>query len=229
MPRRPSADDVGAAFAELVAVMDRLRSPGGCPWDAEQTHASLAPYAIEEAYEVADAAERGDTAHLQEELGDLLLQVVFHARVAAEDAEHPFDVLTVVRGLTRKLERRHPHVFGDVVVAGPDDVNANWERIKEAERGGAHGEVPLAMPALVRAQKLVRRARRAGSTVRVPAAADDAAAAVGTRLLAAVVAAEECGVDAEAALRTALRAHEDDLAGDAYDVRRPRPPGEAPP
>lgn len=127
-------DAAGSAFARLVAVMDRLRSPGGCPWDAAQTHASLAPYAVEEAYEVVEAAEAGDLPALREELGDLLLQVVFHARVAQEDAEAPFDVVDVVDDLVAKLVRRHPHVFADADASGPAEVEAAWRRIKDAEK-----------------------------------------------------------------------------------------------
>jgi XTP/dITP diphosphohydrolase len=180
--------------------MDLLRSPGGCPWDAEQTHASLAPYAIEEAYEVAEAAERGDPEHLCEELGDLLLQVVFHARVAAEDQDRPFGVLDVVRGLVAKLERRHPHVFGDVEVSGTGDVVANWAQIKHAEKPqrGVLDGVPLALPALARAQKMVGRARQGG--LPLPAAAPEGAT-IGERLLALVAESDAAGVDAEAELR----------------------------
>jgi XTP/dITP diphosphohydrolase len=193
---------VGAAFAELVAVMDRLRSPGGCPWDAAQTHATLAPYAIEEAYEVADAAERGDRGALADELGDLLLQVVFHARVAEEDPVAPFGVTEVIEGLVDKLRRRHPHVFGDVVVADADEVSANWERIKAGERrtSGLLDGVPAALPALVRAQKAVRRAGRAGLAPPAPSAGGP----VGERLLALVAEAAAAGLDAEGELRRAL-------------------------
>lgn len=200
-PTSPEA--AGSAFADLVAVMDRLRSPGGCPWDAEQTHASLAPYAIEEAYEMAEAAERGDAEHLREELGDLLLQVVFHARVAEEDAAAPFDVADVIRGLVEKLIRRHPHVFGDVVVSGAAEVNANWDRIKgeEKARDGLLDGVPLALPALVRAQKAISRARRAGAAAPAPPADG---APLGERVLALVAEADEAGLDAEAEVRQAL-------------------------
>lgn len=189
--------------------MDRLRSPGGCPWDAEQTHASLAPYAIEEAYEVADAAERGDPAHLADELGDLLLQVVFHARVGEEHAEAPFDVEDVITGLVAKLERRHPHVFGDVDVADAREVNANWERIKDAEKAAAPGtgEIPLGLPALVRAQKVLRRARRRGSAL-ATTDGDDGAAPLGMRLLTLVAEAEAAGLDAESELRRATAERE---------------------
>lgn len=193
-------DAAGSAFARLVAVMDRLRSPGGCPWDAAQTHASLAPYAVEEAYEVAEAAEAGDLPALREELGDLLLQVVFHARVAQEDAEAPFDVVDVVDDLVAKLVRRHPHVFADADASGPAEVEAAWRRIKDAEkrRDGLLDGVPLALPALARAQKAVARARHDG--LGAPAAGTG----VGDRLLALVAEADGEGVDAEAALRVAL-------------------------
>lgn len=193
-------DAAGSAFARLVAVMDRLRSPGGCPWDAAQTHASLAPYAVEEAYEVAEAAEAGDLPALREELGDLLLQVVFHARVAQEDAEAPFGVVDVVDDLVAKLVRRHPHVFADAVASDPAEVEAAWRRIKDGEkrRDGLLDGVPLALPALARAQKAVARARHDGL------GAPTAGTGVGDRLLALVAEADGEGVDAEAALRVAL-------------------------
>jgi NTP pyrophosphatase (non-canonical NTP hydrolase) len=110
----------GAALLDLVAVMDRLRSPGGCPWDAEQTHASLVPYLVEETYEAVEAIESGERDHMAEELGDVLLQVVFHARVAQEDEVAPFDIDDVAAGIAAKLRRRHPHVFGDVVADTPE-------------------------------------------------------------------------------------------------------------
>ena len=121
------------ALGELVAVVDRLRDPdGGCPWDLEQTHASLIPYLLEEAHEVADAIRHGDDSHLEEELGDLLLQVVLHARIATETER--FDLASVARGLSAKLIRRHPHVFADATAADSDAVRASWEAIKAAER-----------------------------------------------------------------------------------------------
>ncbi len=201
--RSRAAGAAGAAFAELVDVMDRLRSPGGCPWDAEQTHASLARYAIEEAYEVAEAAEAGDVDHLPEELGDLLLQVVFHARLGEEDVDAPFDVTDVVTGLVAKLRRRHPHVFSDIVVSGADEVAVNWERIKaeERRREGLLDGVPAALPALVRAQKAVERARRAGRGL-PPGPSPEAG--LGERLLALVVEADASGLDAESEMRRAL-------------------------
>ncbi len=145
------------AFARLVAVMARLRDPvSGCDWDVAQDFASIAPYTIEEAYEVADAIARGDIADLREELGDLLLQVVFHAQIAA-DAGH-FTLADVAAAIADKMERRHPHIFSDATVA-PD-----WESVKAAEkpRAGALAGVAAALPALMRADKLQRRAARTG-------------------------------------------------------------------
>ena len=205
-----------AAVEDLVAVMDRLRSPGGCPWDAAQTHASLLPYAVEEVYEVVEAVEHDDRAALCEELGDLLLQVVFHARVAQEHQTEPFGLAEVAAGVAAKLRRRHPHVFGDAVVADTEDVHRRWEEIKRAEKARASvlDGIPAGLPALARAQKVLGRARRAGLSV------DDAhslltasevtggtgdAFGLGRALLEIVVAAEAAGVDAEAALRAAVR------------------------
>lgn len=129
----PAADGAAAALAELLAVVDRLRDPEhGCPWDLEQTHASLIPYVLEEAHEVADAIRHGDDAHLAEELGDLLLQVVLHARIAAEQGR--FELAAVARGISAKLVRRHPHVFGTARAADSAAVRASWEVIKEQER-----------------------------------------------------------------------------------------------
>jgi len=158
----------GAAVLELVEVMDRLRRE--CPWDAKQTHQSLAPYLLEESYETLDALDRGDLAHLREELGDLLLQVVFHARVAAERTDGTgFDIDDVAAGIAAKLVRRHPHVFGDVTVHDADEVRRNWNAIKAAERaaagdgpGSALDGVPMAQPALSLAAQLQRRAAAAG-------------------------------------------------------------------
>ncbi|WP_026075162.1 MazG family protein, partial [Cellulomonas massiliensis] len=189
----------GAALLELVAVMDRLRSPGGCPWDARQTHASLVPYALEEAYELAEAIEADDRAGVREELGDLLLQVVFHARVAQEDGDDPFDVDDVARDLVAKLVRRHPHVFADARAADDDEgLHVQWDALKkqEKQRASALDGVPLALGALARAQKLAGRAERAG--LELPAPAGDT---LGDRLLALVLEARRAGVDAEGELR----------------------------
>ena len=223
--RRLTGPTVPDAVADLIAVMDRLRSPGGCPWDAAQTHASLVPYAIEEVFEVAEAVETGDRTALLEELGDLLLQVVFHARVATEHPTDPFDINDVAARVAAKLRHRHPHVFGDAVVQDADDVHRRWERIKRAEksRTSAFDGIPLGMPALARAQKVVAKALRAGPPVAgaVDVAADAATDAplpaavapgqrdpegeLGRRLLALVIDAERSGQDAELALRAAVR------------------------
>jgi len=196
---------VGDELARLIAVMDRLRSPGGCPWDAEQTHESLARHAIEEAYELAEAIEAGTREDLREELGDVLLQVVFHARLAQEHPTEPFGIDDVAATLSDKLVARHPHVFADVSVSGADEVHANWERIKgEAKnRESILDGIPTALPALQRAQKVLSRARNAGIEYRA-----EAGVGVGASLLAIVARAEAEGVDAEGALRSAVRSLE---------------------
>ena len=194
----------------LVAIMARLRDPnGGCPWDLEQDFASIAPYTLEEAYEVEDAIRRGDMPGLRDELGDLLLQVVFHARMA-EEAGH-FAFADVVDGLCEKLVRRHPHVFGDAKVESSAAQTESWEAIKAAERkevGRAADpltDVPLALPALARAAKLQRRAARAGLAAAPPepGGAKLDATALGQRLFALVALANREGLDPEQALRDA--------------------------
>jgi nucleoside triphosphate diphosphatase len=194
----------------LVAIMARLRDPnGGCPWDLEQDFASIAPYTLEEAYEVDDAIRRHDMPGLRDELGDLLLQVVFHARMA-EEAGH-FDFAGVVAGLCEKLVRRHPHVFGDAKVESSAAQTESWEAIKAAERAEAGraadllADVPLALPALARAAKLQRRAARAGLAAAPPEPGGEKldAAALGERLFALVALANREGLDPEQALRDA--------------------------
>jgi len=198
-----SYDLPGSAVLDLVATMDRLRSPGGCPWDAEQTHESLATYLVEETYETLEAIETGDRAHLREELGDLLLQVAFHARIAQEDAADPWSLDDVAADIVDKLVRRHPHVFldaGDVTTAA--DVEASWHTRKAAEKGreSAVEGVPMALPALSLAAKLMHRAASHGVAV---APADDDG--VGSRLMELVAQAQAAGLDAEAELRRAAR------------------------
>lgn len=150
----------------LLDIMRRLREPDGCPWDREQDFASIAPFTIEEAYEVADAIERGDLEALRGELGDLLFQVVFHSQLAAEQGAFAF--ADVVQAIADKLERRHPHVFGDAAVDNAAEQTRHWEAIKAAEREAAGGDssaladVPATLPALSRAAKLTRRAARVG-------------------------------------------------------------------
>ncbi|WP_309232718.1 MazG family protein, partial [Actinotalea sp. JY-7885] len=161
----PDAREGGAGLADLVAVMDRLRSPGGCPWDAEQTHRSLTRYAVEEVHELVEAIETDDRAALREELGDVLLQVVFHARIASEHPSEPFDVDDVAAGVAAKLRRRHPHVFAGTVVRDAAEVSSRWDEIKRAEKGrtSALDGVPAALPALARAQAVLSRAGRSDS------------------------------------------------------------------
>jgi MazG family protein len=212
----PSSDG-GRRLLELVKVMARLRAPGGCPWDREQTHATLARHLLEEAHELLDAIDRGEADAIRDELGDLLLQVVFHAQISADD--DGWDVDDVARGLVAKLIRRHPHVFGDVDVSGADEVLVNWERVKAEEAGkrpAVEDDIPATLPALARAAKVQRRA--AGWGVAWPSVAAaveaahaevealetapaDAEARVGRLLFAAVAAARALGVDAESALR----------------------------
>jgi XTP/dITP diphosphohydrolase len=198
-----SWDPPGARLLDVVAVMDRLRSPGGCPWDAQQTHATLAPYLLEEAYELLDAIEEDDFELLREELGDVLLQVVFHARLAEERPEDErWSVDDVAGDLVAKLVRRHPHVFADHAVSGAAEVEANWDEIKATEkrRESVTDGVPLGQPALALAAKLQRRVEKAGLDVGPPTG-DDVAA----RLFAVVRDALADGIDPEAALRAAAR------------------------
>lgn len=223
----PAAQRDGQSFLELVSVMDTLRSPGGCPWDAEQTHESLVQYALEEAYEVAEAVETSDREALREELGDLLLQVVFHARIAAEDPEDPFTIDDVADGIVAKLRRRHPHVFPDAdgvltQVDGAADVNVAWDRIKvqEKQRTSVLEGIPVAQSALARAQKVIARARRgdlgldpvaevtSGEGSEQGEATSAATHDIGVELIALAARADAAGVDAEKALRAATRALE---------------------
>jgi XTP/dITP diphosphohydrolase len=190
----------------LVAVMGRLRRD--CPWDAEQTHSSLVPYLVEEACEVVEAIETGSTADLREELGDLLLQVVFHAEISAEDAGG-FDVEAVAAGIADKLVARHPHVFATDQV--PEDLHYTWEQRKVAEKGRTSvlQGIPEQLSALSRATKILSRARSRRIDVPLapnvsnaePVGADE----IGDRMLALVVTAQAQGIDAEQAARAAVR------------------------
>ena len=184
--------------------MDRLRSPGGCPWDAQQTHSSLMPYLLEEAYEAYEALETGDADHLREELGDLLLQILFHARIAAESGPAAGWTIDDVAGdLVEKLVRRHPHVFAG---APADDLEGSWEALKAAEKGrtSVTDGIPMGQPALALAAKLQRRAAKLG----VPEIGYDG---VGGELWALVARAQEQGLDPEVELRTVARAFRDRL------------------
>jgi XTP/dITP diphosphohydrolase len=210
--------------------MDRLRSPGGCPWDAEQTHASLAPYLLEEAYEAYQAIEDGDPDALRDEMGDVLLQVLFHARLAQdrEDGSR-WTIDDVAAGLVDKLVRRHPHVFGDVDVADADEVNRNWEQIKAAERGDKSvvASVALAAPALTLAATLQRKSARVGhvhggnlGSLLAEFEREPSNHTAGELLWALVAATREAGVDAEQALRSRARVFRDsvDSPGDTLDT-----------
>lgn len=202
--------DPHPGVTRLIEVMDRLRSPGGCPWDAEQTPHSLAEYLVEETYELLEAIDSGDRAHLREELGDVLLQVVFQARIAQEDAADPFTIDDVANGIADKLIGRHPHVFGDVDAATAEQVEQNWEQIKAAEKGRTTPleGVPHGLPPLTAIQKIRSRADRAGLAGQLlpPAgSAEDPEEQFGDWLLTEVLAALDSGVDPERALRGAVR------------------------
>lgn len=158
-------DDAAEALTRLLSIMARLRAPDGCPWDREQTFATIAPYTIEEAYEVADAIQRDDMPALQDELGDLFFQVVYHAQMAREIGA--FDFTAVARSISHKMIRRHPHVFGEAAARDTEAQNRAWEVQKQAERAaraetGTLAGIPVALPALTRANKLARRAARVG-------------------------------------------------------------------
>lgn len=183
---------------ELVEVMRRLRAE--CPWKAGQTHESLTRYLLEETYEVVEAIESGDRAHLREELGDLLLQVYFHAAIAAEAGE--YDIQDVAADLTAKLVRRNPHVFSGAAAGTADEVNETWEAVKatEKQRTSPTEGIPEELPALLRAVKVLDRLERAGRAADVPRGED-----LGDRLLALAAEARDQGVDPEQALRAAIR------------------------
>jgi XTP/dITP diphosphohydrolase len=207
-------------IARLIDIMAALRTPGtGCPWDLEQNFATIAPYTIEEAYEVADAIVRGDLDDLRDELGDLLLQVVFHARMAQEQGA--FDFGDVVQALTEKLVRRHPHVFGDGDATTPAEVEQAWEVIKAQERAAAAGDsghpggeaghagllhgIPRSLPSLLAAEKVLARWERTGGDLAAlggAAGGDDAD--LGVAMLALVARARQRGESAETLLRAAL-------------------------
>ena len=201
-----SYDVPGSRLLDLVAAMDRLRSPDGCPWDAAQTHESLVPYLIEETHELVEAIESGDRTHMAEELGDVLLQVAFHARMAQEHPDSPFGIDDVAGGIVDKLVRRHPHVFADGDAETAEDVAVSWEQIKADEK--PHRSAPLdgmpeRLPALARANKAADRLHRAGlEDLAVEAAQGDD---IGSRLLTLVLEARGAGVDPEAALRAVVR------------------------
>lgn len=201
----PASYDVpGARLLDLVQVMDRIRRE--CPWSSQQTHKGLAKYGIEEAYELVEAIEEGDRHELLEELGDVLLQVVFHARIAEEHEEEPFSVDDVAGGIVAKLVHRHPHVFGDETASTPEEVKEHWLRTKaeEKRRESVTDGIPLGQPGLALAAKLASRVRTADLTVPLPEGDG-----IGYELLALAVRAEASGIDPEAALRAAARTYRD--------------------
>ncbi|CAM5237472.1 nucleoside triphosphate pyrophosphohydrolase [Streptomyces narbonensis] len=197
-----SYDLPGSRLLDLVQVMDRIRRE--CPWSSRQTHKGLTKYGIEEAYELVEAIEDGDREELREELGDVLLQVVFHARIAEEDPEEPFSVDDVAGTIVEKLIHRHPHVFGDATAETPEEVKAHWLRTKavEKQRESVTDGVPLGQPGLALATKLANRVRTAGLDVALPAGEG-----IGYELLGLAARAEAAGVDPEAALRAAARTY----------------------
>lgn len=205
----------GERFLDLVAVMDQLRSPGGCPWDARQTHASLVEYLVEETYELVEAIDASDNAGVREELGDLLLQVVFHARIAQENLDEPWDIDAVCEGIINKLVSRHPHVFAGTDEATADAVEVNWHALKAKEKGrnSVTEGIPAQLPALLLAGKVISRS--AALAGQLPPLENEQATALvaelsdeqqlGDHLLALVSLARARGWDAEGALRGAVR------------------------
>lgn len=197
----------------LVQVLDQLRSPGGCPWDAEQTHASLARYLLEETYEALEAMDQGDLGSLREELGDLLLQVVFHARIAQE-TDPTFSLDSIAQGVVDKLVRRHPHVFTDLVVTSSEELEANWAKVKQEEkqRDSVTDGVPLAMPALQLATQLIYRARKSGVIAGDQQVKEDLRNVIGevtqeniaALLVATVELAREVDIESESVLRAEM-------------------------
>jgi len=202
---------MSSELLRLAEVMDQLRSPGGCPWDAEQTHSSLIKYLLEESYEFVDSIEEDDRQAMKEELGDILLQVYFHSRIAQEHPTDPFNIEDVARGISDKLIRRHPHVFSDVKINSNDELLANWERLKaeEKRRTSATDGVALSQPALPLLTKLLYRADKNGIDLGLPATELNnevpPEVAIGDALVASVVAAIKLGIEPEDLLRSRAR------------------------
>lgn len=201
----------GSELLRLVEVMDRLRSPGGCAWDAEQTHQSLIKYLLEESYEFIDAIESDDRAGMREELGDVLLQVYFHSRIAQDHATDPFTIDDVAGAIADKLISRHPHVFAGLEVSGTEEIIENWEAIKAKEKGRTSplDGVAMSQPALSLVSKLIYRADKYGAVVDLPQYQSDQPAteeSVGVALASVIAWAYEHGIDPELALRSQARA-----------------------
>jgi XTP/dITP diphosphohydrolase len=195
----------------LVEVMDRLRSPGGCSWDAEQTHTSLIKYLLEESYEFIDAIETDDRAGMREELGDVLLQVYFHSRIAQDHPTDPFSIEDVARAIADKLISRHPHVFENLEVSGTDEIIENWEAIKAREKGrtSATDGIAMSQPALPLVAKILYRAEKYNVDLKLETFATTGKAtddSVGEALASVIAWAHENGIDPENALRAKARA-----------------------
>jgi len=196
----------GSELQRLVEVMDRLRSPGGCPWDAEQTHESLVKYLLEESYEFIDSVDAQDREGMREELGDVLLQVYFHSRIAEDHPSDPFSIEDVARTIADKLIRRHPHVFEGLEVSGTDEIIDNWEEIKAKEKGrtSALDGVALAQPALPLVEKLLYRAEKYKVPVALKKYESEQQAtneSVGEALASIIAWARDNEIDPENALR----------------------------
>ena len=196
----------GSELQRLVEVMDRLRSPGGCPWDAEQTHESLVKYLLEESYEFIDSVDAKDREGMREELGDVLLQVYFHSRIAEDHPTDPFSIEDVARSIADKLIRRHPHVFEGLQVSGTEEIIDNWEEIKAKEKGrtSALDGVALAQPALPLVEKLLYRAEKYKVNVELTKYQSDKPAteeSVGEALASIIAWARDNEIDPENALR----------------------------
>ncbi|CAB4741229.1 unannotated protein [freshwater metagenome] len=205
--------DSTSQLEALREVMNQLRSPGGCPWDAEQSHESLLKYLLEESYEFIEAVEENDRAAMREELGDVLLQVFFHARMAEEHPTDPFSVEDVAKTVAEKLVRRHPHVFSDTKVSGSAEVLENWEAQKAAEKGrtSATQGVPLGQPALALATKLIYRAQKYGHQIAIEhplkLASSTTEKELGEALLGILDQALALDIDPESALRSAIKGY----------------------
>jgi XTP/dITP diphosphohydrolase len=218
-PEFPATASVAHTESELdtlIATVARLRAPGGCPWDADQTHESLVQYLIEESHELIDAIEAGSREEMIEELGDVLYQVLFHADIAAHTSGEDFDIQDVAAHMTAKMVGRHPHVFGDQTLETADDVVAAWDGFKAAEkphRTSVLDGIPQGMPALALADKVIGRAQKIGllETDATPSMTLQSEDELGPLLLAIVASAKAQGLDAERALRGALRDLQDEI------------------
>ena len=208
--------------AGLIELMEILRSKDGCPWDNEQTHQSLIEYLLEESFEFAEAVESGDRQAIREELGDVLFQVIFHSRIAQEDKTDPFNIDDVANVITNKLMKRHPHIFGDTGDLTKEEVEANWEQIKQKEKGRTSitDGVPIAMPALMHADKLITRVKsvdnksaQVAKSTQVESLSQELQKEeeVGQFLLSFVAMCNEKGIDSESALRKAISKYREEI------------------